>query len=258
MGEAAARVGRDANSVRLLAAAKAQSVEAIRAAIAGGVALIGENYVQEAQEKKARLSEPAEWHMIGHLQRNKAKLAVQLFDLIESLDSIALARELDKEGRSRGKMVRVFVEVNVAGEESKSGIAKSAVVSLMEAVAGLSHLRIEGLMTVPPFRENLEDVRPYFRELRELKGSAECLGSAQRRAERAVDGHDPRLYRRDRRGGDDCASRHGAIRPAESLADDYLCQSVGRVRADRRLCVVGLCVDFISAGRDFVDQCRLP
>ncbi len=176
IGEAAARVGRDPNSVKLLAAAKSQSVEAISAAIAGGVALIGENYVQEAQEKKARLSEPAEWHMIGHLQRNKAKLAVQLFDLIESLDGIALARELDKEGRSRGKKVRVFVEVNVAGEESKSGIAKSAVASLMEGVAGLSHLRIEGLMTVPPFRENLEDVRPYFRELRELKDQLNALG----------------------------------------------------------------------------------
>jgi PLP dependent protein len=176
IGEAAARVGRDPNSVKLLAAAKSQSVEAISAAIAGGVALIGENYVQEAQEKKARLSEPAEWHMIGHLQRNKAKLAVQLFDLIESLDGIALARELDKEGRSRGKRVRVFVEVNVAGEESKSGIAKSAVASLMEGVAELSHLRIEGLMTVPPFRENLEDVRPYFRELRELKDQLNAVG----------------------------------------------------------------------------------
>jgi pyridoxal phosphate enzyme (YggS family) len=176
IGEAAARVGRDPNSVKLLAAAKSQSVEAISAAIAGGVALIGENYVQEAQEKKARLNEPAEWHMIGHLQRNKAKLAVQLFDLIESLDGIALARELDKEGRSRGKRVRVFVEVNVAGEESKSGIAKSAVASLMEGVAELSHLRIEGLMTVPPFRENLEDVRPYFRELRELKDQLNAVG----------------------------------------------------------------------------------
>jgi pyridoxal phosphate enzyme (YggS family) len=176
IGEAAARVGRDPNSVKLLAAAKSQSAEAISAAIAGGVALIGENYVQEAQEKKARLSEPAEWHMIGHLQRNKAKLAVQLFDLIESLDGIALARELDKEGRSRGKRVRVFVEVNVAGEESKSGIAKSAVASLMEGVAELSHLRIEGLMTVPPFRENLEDVRPYFRELRELKDQLNAVG----------------------------------------------------------------------------------
>ena len=176
IGEAAARVGRDPNSVKLLAAAKSQSVEAISAAIAGGVALIGENYVQEAQEKKTRLSEPAEWHMIGHLQRNKAKLAVQLFDLIESLDGIALARELDKEGRNRGKKVRVFVEINVAGEESKSGIAKSAVASLMEGVAGLSHLRVEGLMTVPPFRENLEDVRPYFRELRELKDQLNALG----------------------------------------------------------------------------------
>ena len=176
MGEAAAQAGRDAHAIRLLAAAKGQSVEAIRAALATGVALVGENYVQEATEKKPQLSELAEWHMIGHLQRNKAKIAVELFDSIESLDSIALARELDKEGEKRGKVVRAFVEVNLAGEESKSGIAKGAVVSLMEAVAGLSHLRIDGLMTVPPFRENLEDVRPYFRQLRELKEHLNALG----------------------------------------------------------------------------------
>lgn len=169
MGEAAVRAGRDTTDIRLLAAAKSQSVEALRAAIAAGVVLIGENYVQEAQEKKQQIDGLGEWHMIGHLQRNKAKMAVDIFAVIESLDSVALARELDKEGRKRGKTVRALVEVNLGGEESKSGIAKNEVASLLEEAVKLPCLHIEGLMTVPPYRESPEDVRPYFRELSELK-----------------------------------------------------------------------------------------
>ena len=122
---ATAKVGRNAREVRLLAASKSQPVDSLRAALAAGVALVGENYVQEAQEKKNLLAQAkVEWHMIGHLQRNKAKLAVQLFDVVESLDSLALARELDKEAAKRSKIVRALIEVNLAGEESKSGIAK--------------------------------------------------------------------------------------------------------------------------------------
>lgn len=169
---AADKVGRDAREVRLLAASKAQSVDAIRAAIAAGVTLVGENYVQEAQEKKRQLVDAkSEWHMIGHLQRNKAKLALELFDVIESLDNLALARELDKAAAKRGKLVRAFVEVNLAGEESKTGIAGAEVAGLLESMSGLAHVSVEGLMTVPPFRENLEEVRPYFRELRALRDS---------------------------------------------------------------------------------------
>jgi len=151
------------------AAAKSQSVEAIRAAIGAGVTLIGENYVQEAADKKQLIAEAVEWHMIGHLQRNKVKVAVELFDVIESLDNPALARELDKEATKRGKTIRALVEVNLGGEESKSGITKDQLSPLLVEVGELSHLRVEGLMTVPPFRENLEEVRPYFRELRELR-----------------------------------------------------------------------------------------
>jgi pyridoxal phosphate enzyme (YggS family) len=173
---AANQVGRDARGVRLLAASKSQSVDAIRAALAAGVTLIGENYVQEAQDKKRQLAgAKAEWHMIGHLQRNKAKLALEMFDVIESLDNLALARELDKEGAKRNKIARVFVEVNLAGEESKTGIAKGEVAGLLETISGLAHVSVEGLMTVPPFRENLEDVRPYFRELRGLRDSLNSL-----------------------------------------------------------------------------------
>lgn len=175
INEAAVRSGRRAQEVRLLAAAKSQSVELIRAAIEAGVRLIGENYVQEAREKKQAISAPLEWHMIGHLQRNKVKVAIELFDVIETLDSAALARELDKEGRKRERKIRALIEVNLAGEESKSGIAKGQVSALLAAVGELSHISVEGLMTVPPFRDNLEEVRPYFRELRALQEELQRL-----------------------------------------------------------------------------------
>jgi len=169
INEAALKSRREASAIKLLGAAKSQSVEAVRAALSAGVTLIGENYVQEAGEKKNEISTPVEWHMIGHLQRNKARLAVELFDVIESLDNLALARELDKEGRRRGQIIRAFLEINLGGEESKSGIAKKHLASLLESVAKLANLRVEGLMAVPPFIPDPEQVRPYFRELRELK-----------------------------------------------------------------------------------------
>ncbi len=165
---AAAKARRDPREIRLLAAAKSQSVEAIRAALAAGVSLVGENYVQEAADKKRLISASVEWHMIGHLQRNKVRTALDLFDVIESLDNLALARELEKEGAKRGKTIRAFVEVNLGGEENKSGIAREQLRALLDEVCALPHLRIDGLMTVPPFRENLDAVRPYFRELRDL------------------------------------------------------------------------------------------
>ena len=169
ISESAGKCGRRAQEIKVLGAAKSQSVESVRAAIAAGVSLIGENYVQEAQDKKAQIKQSVEWHMIGHLQRNKAKAAVEIFDLIETLDSVALARELEKQGKRIVKKIRALVEVNLAGEESKSGIAKSDLASLLEAVATLDYVAVEGLMTVPPFRENSKESRPYFSELRELK-----------------------------------------------------------------------------------------
>ncbi len=176
MGEAAMKAGRDARAVRLLAAAKSQSVEAIRAAVAVGAALIGENYVQEAQEKKRAILEPVEWHMIGHLQRNKVKPAVELFDVIETLDSAALARALDREGENLGKTVRTYIEVNLAGEKSKSGIAPDRLPSLLEEVGKLSRVAVEGLMTVPPMQEQAENARGYFHDLWELREKFRAAG----------------------------------------------------------------------------------
>jgi pyridoxal phosphate enzyme (YggS family) len=169
IGEAAARAGRAPHAVKLLGAAKSQKVELIRRALSTGLKLVGENYVQEAQEKKRQLSESAEWHMIGHLQRNKVKKAVEVFDVIESLDNLALARELNKEANKQNKTLRALVEVNVASEWSKSGLAKEQLEDFLRTVGELTSLRIEGLMAVPPFSEDPEQARPYFRQLRELR-----------------------------------------------------------------------------------------
>jgi PLP dependent protein len=173
--QAAKMAERDPREIKILAAAKAQDLDSIEAAIACGVSLIGENYVQEAKFKRKSLARGVEWHLIGHLQRNKAKAAVELFRVIESLDSVELARALDNEGRKRNVIVRALIEVNLGGEETKSGVAKDKVVNLLQAIAELTHLRIDGLMTVPPFRESCEEVRPYFRDLRQLRDQLHSL-----------------------------------------------------------------------------------
>lgn len=185
ISEAAARSGRDPKEIKLLAASKSQSVDKIRAAIESGIRLFGENYVQEAEAKRSAIGgsidgqsaigESVEWHMIGHLQRNKVKTALDFFDLIQSLDSVELARALDKEGKRRGRAVRAFVEVNLAAEESKNGVAEDQVASLLEEIGRLTYISIEGLMAVPPFREKPAEVRPYFRALRELRDGLKAL-----------------------------------------------------------------------------------
>ncbi|HTM10717.1 MAG TPA: YggS family pyridoxal phosphate-dependent enzyme [Verrucomicrobiae bacterium] len=169
IGAAAARSGREAGAVRMLAASKSQSMEKVQTAIAAGIRLFGENYVQEAAAKKAAARAPVEWHMIGHLQRNKVKAALDLFDVIESLDNLGLAQALEKEAAARGRIVRALVEVNLAGEENKSGLPQEALAPLLEAIEALPHLRIEGLMAVPPLADDPEKARPYFRALAELR-----------------------------------------------------------------------------------------
>jgi hypothetical protein len=175
ISEAALKAGRNPQEIKLLAAAKSQSIESIRAAIAAGVGLVGENYVQEAEHKRQAISQPVEWHMIGHLQRNKVEPALKTFDLVQSLDSAALALELEKEGKKRGKTVRTLVEVNLGNEQSKSGVAQDAVVELLKRVGDLAHLRVEGFMAIPPFRENPEEVRPFFNALKNLQAELQCL-----------------------------------------------------------------------------------
>ena len=178
IADAAERSGRDPRRVRLLAATKTQPVEAVRAAVEAGVSLLGENYVQEAQAKKDLVGGDAEWHLIGHLQRNKARAAVGLFSLIQSLDNARLARILDREAQGQKRNVGVLVEVNLGGEASKTGVAEEGLVPLLLEVSGLSRVRVRGLMVVPPLAADPEASRPYFRRLRELRDSVNELGLA--------------------------------------------------------------------------------
>ena len=169
IADAASKCGRRADEVKLLAATKTQDIQAIEAAIDAGITVCGENYVQEAAVKIKQIARPISWHMIGHLQRNKAKAAAEIFAVIETLDNLALARELDKAGRKLGKVIESLVEVNLAGEESKTGIGATELIDLLREVGKLEHLTVRGLMTIPPFRQDPEEVRPYFRRLRQLK-----------------------------------------------------------------------------------------
>ncbi len=166
--DAAAHLGRDAGSIRIVAASKAASVEMIEQAIAAGVTDLGENYVQEAAEKRARITAPIRWHMIGHLQRNKAARAAELFDVIHTLDSTGLGEALARHGERLQRPVRTFIEVNVSGEATKSGVRAGGVQDLLARLAERRWLSIDGLMTIPPPGPP-ESARRYFRTLRELR-----------------------------------------------------------------------------------------
>ena len=163
------RCGRRPADITIVCAAKTKGAEAVRTAIVAGATDIGENYVQEAREKIAQVPEPIHWHLIGHLQRNKAKEAVRLFTLIHSLDTVALAQELNRQGEKQEKIVRALIEVNLGGETTKSGIAPAMVAPLLEAAAALPFLRVEGFMTIPPPGSDAEASRPYFQALARLR-----------------------------------------------------------------------------------------
>ena len=165
---AAQRTGRDPSSVKLVVVTKTVDVARIRDAVAAGALILGENRVQEAKEKIEMLGPVASWHLIGHLQTNKAKYAVRLFYLIHSVDSIELAGEIDRQAAKIGKVQDILIEVSIAGEESKAGAAIEQTAGLVRDAAKLGHLSIKGLMTIPPFLDDPEQVRPYFRKLREL------------------------------------------------------------------------------------------
>jgi PLP dependent protein len=169
MAEAARRSGRPVSAIRLMAVTKTVDDDRILAAIRTGVEIIGENYVQEAKRKIEKLGKSGEWHLIGRLQTNKAKYAIHLFDMIHSVDRLELASELDRRARAAGRIIPILIEVNVSGEESKSGIPLDAALDLVRLVAPLENLSIRGLMTMPPWCDDPEESRPYFRALRELR-----------------------------------------------------------------------------------------
>jgi pyridoxal phosphate enzyme (YggS family) len=172
---AAQRAGRDPATVRLVAVSKTAPVELIREAATAGQRLFGENYLQEARGKIEALGTAVSWHFIGHLQSNKAKSAVELFELIHGVDRLKLARALDSAAASTGTIQKILMQVNLAEEASKSGTSPEAAPELLRQISGLAHLRLVGLMTMPPFLEP-EAVRPYFRALRELRDRLQDLG----------------------------------------------------------------------------------
>ncbi len=169
---ACGRAGRDPSSVTIVSVSKGIDLARIRESLRAGLPDIGENRIPEALEKYRELAGRAPrpvWHMIGHLQRNKAREAVRIFDLIHSVDSVRLAEELDRQAAKQGKVQEILIEVNISGEESKYGIAPGELDGLLDAFGGLEHVRARGLMCMAPFSEDPEDARPFFRALRELR-----------------------------------------------------------------------------------------
>jgi len=174
---AAARSGRDPAGVTLVAVSKAFPPEMVRAAAAAGVTDIGENRVQEAVPKIAALGRTVRWHLVGHLQTNKAKTAVRHFDWIQTLDSLRLAEALQKAAEGAGReAVPVLVEVNLGGEASKAGLPEADLLPLLRRLAAVPRVRVEGLMALPPLLEDPEAVRPYFARLRLLAEKARAEG----------------------------------------------------------------------------------
>jgi len=173
---AARRSGRDLREIRLVAVSKTVDPVRIQEAIEAGILILGENYVQEAQKKIETIGGAAAWHFIGHLQSNKAKIAVQLFDMIHSLDSIHLAEELNRRATQAARVLPVMLEVNLAREETKFGTDEVKLLNLAKRVAELDHLSLQGLMTMPPFFDIAEQSRPYFIELRKWRERLEKEG----------------------------------------------------------------------------------
>ena len=180
IARAAARAGRDERSVTLVAVSKTFSADRVRQAFVAGQSTFGENKVQEAEGKiaatNALRAEGLRWHLVGHLQSNKARRAAALFDLIHSVDSLELGRKLAQAGAEASRTVEALVQVDLAGETTKHGLPEDALFPALEALRGLSGLRVRGLMILPPFGEDPEGARPYFRRLRELRDRAVADG----------------------------------------------------------------------------------
>jgi pyridoxal phosphate enzyme (YggS family) len=154
--------------VKLAAAAKARTPDEVLQAIEAGVEIIGENYVQEAEKAFEVVGSRAKWHFIGHLQRNKVKKAVPLFDMIETVDSASLAVEIDKQASQHGKIMPILIEVNSGREPQKFGVMPEAVAALVQEISALENIKIQGLMTMGPMFGDPEDARPYFMETRKV------------------------------------------------------------------------------------------
>jgi hypothetical protein len=173
---AALRAGRRPDGVKLVGVTKTVDLPRVELAVQAGLEILGENYVQEAREKLGRFEGRVRWHFIGRLQSNKAKYAVQLFDLIHTVDSLKLAEELHRRAQALGRVIPVLIQVNVAAEATKGGVRPEEAPTLIREAVRLGNLRIQGLMTMPPYLRDPERVRPYFRRLRELSEEIAAVG----------------------------------------------------------------------------------
>lgn len=166
--EACKRAGRDRSEVTLIAVSKTKPVSVLEEAYQEGIRVFGENKVQELSDKCEVMPDDIQWHMIGHLQRNKVKYIVDKVEMIHSVDSIRLAETIEKEAEKKNCIVKVLIEVNVAEEESKFGLKEEEVLPLIEEISKFPHIRVCGLMTIAPYVENPEENRKYFARLRKL------------------------------------------------------------------------------------------
>jgi PLP dependent protein len=163
------RCGRDPSTVTLIAVTKTVPVETIREGVLAGISTLGENYVQEMRRKVDALSDlEVAWHFIGHLQSNKAKQIADICRMIHTLDRESLARELDKQAQRLGRRIPVLIQVNLGDEDSKSGVSEDGLMKLYRSAEAMNGLEVRGLMSLPPFLDEAEEVRPYFRQLRGL------------------------------------------------------------------------------------------
>lgn len=177
MASAAKAAGRDPEDVKLLPVTKTKPAAMLRHAYSLGLRTFGENYIQEARDKFEELSAlDISWHFIGHLQSNKARYAVKMFDLIHSVDSLNLAEALNREAAKINKVQAIMVQVNEGGEASKSGVTPAAALELVKSAVRLPNLKLKGLMTLPPFFDNPEAARPYFADLRRIRDEINAMG----------------------------------------------------------------------------------
>ena len=173
INNSAVKAERNSDNIKLVAVSKTVELLRVIEAVRAGVSILGENRVQEAKSKITELRAQStdfkvEWHLIGNLQKNKAKTAVRLFDLIHSVDSSSLAEELDKQARRIGKEQKVLVQVKLSGEKTKHGISEDNLTELLEKISDMGNLKVQGLMTIPPFFDNPEKTRPYFSRLKRI------------------------------------------------------------------------------------------
>lgn len=174
ISNAALKTGNAPEDIKLVAVSKTVSESKIREAIACGITILGENRIQEAKRKINVIGKPVCWHLIGHLQSNKVKHAVALFDLIQSVDSISLAQEIDRRAKKLNKVMEVLIQVNIGQETTKHGTLDNELMEMLEMVSALNNVSVQGLMAIPPFMSVPDDSRPYFCRMRELFELASC------------------------------------------------------------------------------------